>query len=156
MDDRDEVTPGFKFNDWEMRGVPLRVEVGPKDVEKDSVALARRDISGRAGKSFVPQANLTQTVNLLLSEIHESMLKLATEYRDANIHNPKDYNELKEAVKEGWAFSWWCESGECEAKVKQDTKATTRVLPLDQPTGGGKCIVCGENAGKKVYFARAY
>ena len=156
MDDRDEVTPGFKFNDWEMRGVPLRIEVGPKDVEKGSIALARRDIPGRAGKSFVPQTDLIQTVNLILAEIHESMLKQATEYRDANIHDPKDYAELKEVVKDGWAFSWWCESEECEAKVKQDTKATTRVIPFDQPEGAGKCIVCGEKAEKKVYFARAY
>ena len=156
MDDREEVTPGFKYNDWEMRGVPLRIEIGPKDVEKGSVALARRDVLGRAGKTFAPQADLVQTVSLLLSEIHESMLKQATEYRDTNIHDPKDYDELKEVVKDGWAFSWWCESEECEAKVKQDTKATTRVLPLDQPAGSGKCIVCGEKAEKKVYFARAY
>jgi prolyl-tRNA synthetase len=156
MDDRDEVTPGFKFNDWEMRGVPLRIEVGPKDVKKGSVALARRDIPGREGKSFMPQADLVRTVSLLLTEIHESMLKQATEYRDANIHDPKDYAELKEVVKDGWAFSWWCESEECEAKVKQDTKATTRVIPFDQPEGTGKCIVCGEKAEKKVYFARAY
>jgi prolyl-tRNA synthetase len=162
MDDREEVTPGFKYNDWEMRGVPLRVEIGPKDVEKGSVALARRDIPGRdpvtgaSGKSFVPQADLTRTVNLLLSEIHESMLKQATAYRDANIHDPKDYAELKEVVKDGWAFSWWCGSTECEAKVKEDTKATTRVIPFDQPEGTGKCIVCGKSAEKKVYFARAY
>jgi prolyl-tRNA synthetase len=156
MDDREEVTPGFKYNDWEMRGVPLRIEIGPKDVEKGSVALARRDIPGREGKSFVPQADLARTVGLLLSEIQESMLKQATDYRDANIHDPKDYEELKEVVKDGWAFSWWCGSSECEAKVKEDTKATTRNIPLDQPGGKGKCIVCGESAEKKVYFARAY
>ena len=156
MDDREEVTPGFKYNDWEMRGVPLRIEVGPRDVEKGSVALARRDVPGREGKSFVPQADLTQTVNLLLSEIQQSMLKQATEFRDANIHDPKDYEELKEVVKDGWAFSWWCGSKECEAKVKDDTKATTRVIPFEQPDGVGKCIVCGDKAEKKVYFARAY
>jgi prolyl-tRNA synthetase len=156
MDDREEVTPGFKYNDWEMRGVPLRIEVGPKDVEKGSVALARRDVLGREGKSFVPQSDLTQTVSLLLSEIQESMLKKATEFRDANIHDPKDYDDLKEVVKNGWAFSWWDGSKECEAKVKEDTKATTRVIPFDQPEGEGKCIVCGGKAEKKVYFARAY
>jgi len=162
MDDREEVTPGFKYNDWEMRGVPLRIEVGPKDVEKGSVALARRDVPGRdpvtgaSGKSFVPQTDLAQTVSLLLSEIQESMLKRATEFRDANIHDPKDYEELKEVVKDGWALSWWCGSKECEAKVKEDTKATTRVIPFDQPDGGGKCVVCGERAEKKIYFARAY
>jgi prolyl-tRNA synthetase len=156
MDDRDEVTPGFKYNDWEMRGVPLRIEVGPRDVEKGSVALARRDIPGRVGKSFVPQADLAQTVSQLLSEIQASMLRQATEFRDANIHHPKDYAELKEIVKDGWAFAWWCGSKECEAKVKEETKATTRVIPFDQPKDTGKCIVCGEDAEKKVYFARAY
>ncbi len=156
MDDREEVTPGFKYNDWEMRGVPLRIEIGPKDVEKGSVALARRDFPGRDGKSFVPQSELVSSVSGLLVEIQSSMLARATAFRDANIHEPATYDELKEIVQDGWAFSWWCESKECEAKVKEDTKATTRNIPLDQPGGDGKCIVCGENASKKVYFARAY
>jgi prolyl-tRNA synthetase len=156
LDEREEVTPGFKYNDWELRGVPLRVEIGPKDVEKNAVALARRDISGRDGKSFVPQLNLASTVNKLLSEIQSSMLTRATAYRDANIHDPKTYDELKEVVQNGWAFSWWCGSKDCEAKVKEDTKASTRIIPLDQPGGTGKCIVCSEKADKKVYFARAY
>jgi prolyl-tRNA synthetase len=156
MDDRDEVTPGFKYNDWEMRGVPLRIEVGPKDVAKGSVALARRDIPGRDGKSFVSQEDLAATVTEALDAIQASMLQQATEFRDANIHDPKNYEELKEVVKDGWAFSWWCERAECEAKVKEDTKATTRVIPFNQPEGTGKCIVCGENAEKKVYFAKAY
>jgi len=156
MDDRDNVSSGFKFNDWEMRGVPLRVEIGPKDIEKDSVALARRDIPGRDGKSFVPQAGLVETVNKLLVEIQASLLKRATEYRDANIHEPKDYDDLKKIVADGWAYAYWCESVECEAKVKEDTKATTRNIPLDQPEGEGTCIVCGEKAKRKVYFAKAY
>ncbi len=156
LDDREEVTPGFKYNDWEMRGVPLRIEVGPRDVEKGSVALARRDIPGREGKTFVPQAGLAQAVSQLLSEIQDALLKRATEFRDSNIHDPKDYEEFKQVVTDGWAFSWWCGSKECEAKVKEDTKATTRVIPFDQPDGEGQCIVCGEQAEKKVYFARAY
>ena len=92
----------------------------------------------------------------MLTDIQESMLKQATEFRDANIHDPKDYAELTEVVKDGWAYSWWCGSNECEAKVKEDTKATTRVIPFDQPDSNGNCIVCGEKAEKKVYFARAY
>lgn len=156
MDDREEVTPGFKYNDWEMRGVPLRMEIGPKDVEKGSVALARRDFAGKSGKSFVPQTNLAATVNGLLTEIQSSMLKRATEFRDSHIFDPKTYDELKDVVQNGWAFSWWCGSKECEAKVKEDTKATTRCIPFDQPGGSGKCIVCGEKAEKKVYFSRAY
>ena len=156
MDDRENVSSGFKFNDWEMRGVPVRVEIGPKDVEKGSVALARRDVPGRDGKSFVSQTNLAETVNGLLVDIQASLLKRATEFRDANIHEPKDYEEMKKVLADGWAFSWWCESKECEAKVKEDTKATTRNIPFDQPEGEGKCIVCGEKASKKVYFAKAY
>ncbi len=156
MDDREGVTPGFKYNYWELRGVPIRVEVGPKDVEKDSVALARRDVPGRDGKSFVPQAGLVRAISGLLVEIQDSLLKRATAHRDANIHDPKSYDEMKSILESGWALSWWCESKTCEAKVKEDTKATTRVIPLDQPGGEGKCIVCGDKAVKKVYFAKAY
>jgi prolyl-tRNA synthetase len=156
MDDRDNVSSGFKFNDWEMRGVPIRVEIGPKDVEKESVALARRDRPGREGKSFVPQAGLAGTLSGLLVEIQSALLKRATEFRDANIHKPKDYDDLMNIVKDGWAFAYWCESTECETKVKEDTKATTRNIPLDQPDGEGTCIVCGRPAKRKVYFAKAY
>jgi prolyl-tRNA synthetase len=156
LDDREEVTPGFKYNDWEMRGVPLRVEIGPKDVEKGSVALARRDVPGREGKSFVPQAGLAAAISSMLVDIQAALLAKATAFRDANIHEPKDYADLKQIVKDGWAFAWWCGSAECEAKVKEDTKATTRNIPLDQPGGSGKCIVCGQPADQKVYFARAY
>src|SRR5512141_333397 len=129
MDDRDNVSSGFKFNDWEMRGVPVRVEIGPKDVEKGSVALARRDRPGREGKSFVSQTGLAATVSDLLTEIQASLLKRATEYRDANIHDVTTYDELKKVVQDGWAFAYWCESRECDAKVKEDTKASTSNIP---------------------------
>jgi prolyl-tRNA synthetase len=132
------------------------VEIGPKDVEKGSVALARRDKPGREGKSFVSQTDLSTTVAGLLVEIQDSLLKRATEFRDANIHNVTTYDELKEVVKDGWAFSYWCESRECEAKVKEDTKATTRNIPFDQPSEGGTCVVCGKPSKRKVYFAKAY
>jgi prolyl-tRNA synthetase len=156
MDDRENVSSGFKFNDWEMRGVPVRIEIGPKDVEKNSVALARRDKPGKEGKSFVQQAGLVDTINRLLVDIQASLLKRATEYRDANIHDPKDYEELKQVVQNGWALSYWCESKECEARVKEDTKATTRNIPFEQPDHGGTCIVCGKPSKRKVYFAKAY
>jgi prolyl-tRNA synthetase len=156
MDDRDNVSSGFKFNDWELRGVPVRVEIGPRDVEKGSVALARRDRPGREGKTFVSQTGLLSTINDLLAEIQAALLRRATEYRDANIHEPKDYEDLKRIVADGWAFAYWCESLECEAKVKEDTKATTRNIPLNQPDEEGTCIVCGRPSKRKVYFARAY
>ncbi|HMV96138.1 MAG TPA: proline--tRNA ligase [Anaerolineales bacterium] len=156
FDDRDNVSSGFKFNDWEMRGVPVRVEIGPKDVEKGTVALARRDRPGKEGKAFVSQANLDSTVKGLLDEIQASLLKRATEYRDANIHNVTTFDELKEVVKDGWAFAYWCESRECEAKAKEETKATTRNIPFDQPNEEGVCVVCGKPSKRKVYFAKAY
>jgi len=156
VDDRTEVTPGFKFNDWEMRGVPLRLEVGPKDVEKNSVMAARRDIPGREGKSFLSMEQVHKQVVDLLAEIQTSLLARATAFRDAHIHEPGDYSELKTIVEDGWAYSWWCGDPACEAKVKEDTKATTRCIPLDQPGGKGKCIVCGKDAHEKVHFAKAY
>jgi prolyl-tRNA synthetase len=156
MDDREEVTPGFKFNDWEMRGVPIRMEIGPKDIEKDSVAIARRDVVGKGNRSFVAQSGLPSVITALLDEIQSSMLARATAFRDANIHEPSSLAELADVVKDGWAFSWWCGRKECEARVKQDTKASTRNIPFDPPGGAGKCIVCGEIAEKKAYFARAY
>jgi prolyl-tRNA synthetase len=156
MDERDNVSSGYKFNDWEMRGVPVRVEIGPKDVEKGSVALARRDKPGREGKSFVSQDGLASTVSALLSEIQAGLLKRATDFRDANIHDAKTYDELKEAVKDGWAFAYWCESTECETRVKEETKATTRNIPFNQPHEEGTCVVCGKPSKRKVYFAKSY
>jgi len=156
MDDREEVTPGFKYNDWEMRGVPLRMEIGPKDVEKNSVALARRDRPGREGKTFVSQENLAASVSNLLTEIQAALLEKATAFRDSHIHDPKDMGELSTVVQNGWAFSWWCESKECEIKVKDATKASTRCIPIDQPEGTGKCIVCGQPARRKVIFGKSY
>ena len=156
VDDRSEVTPGFKFNDWELRGVPLQIEIGPKDVDKGSVAMARRDMPGKAGKSFIPQEGLSTAVGKALEDIQTALLEKARAFRDAHIFDPKDYAELKEVVQNGWAFSWWCGSGECEAKIKEDTRATTRCIPLDQPGGTGRCIYCGAEATEKVYFAKAY
>jgi prolyl-tRNA synthetase len=156
VDTRTGMTPGFKYNDWEMRGVPLRIEVGPKDVEKNSVAIARRDRPGKAGKSFVSQDGLVQTVTEVLKDIQASMLARATAFRDEHIFEVNDYNELTEAVQKGWALAWWCGSPDCETKVKEDTKATTRCIPLDQPVGSGHCAICGAPAPEKIYFARAY
>jgi len=156
IDVREEVTPGYKFNDWEMRGVPLRIEIGPKDVEKGTVALARRDRPGREGKSFVPQAQIAAQIAEMLAEVQSSLLERARSFRVANTHDVTSYDELARVVQDGWAYGWWCGSAECEAKVKEETKATTRCIPLDQPEGSGKCAVCGETASQKVIFARAY
>ncbi|MBN2147489.1 MAG: proline--tRNA ligase [Anaerolineales bacterium] len=155
-DTREEVTPGFKFNDWEMRGVPLRIEIGPKDVAKGNVGFARRDLPGKPGKSFVPQTQLEAQVAEMLQTIQASLHERAKHFRLENTYDPTDYAGLVDIAQNGWAFSWWCGSPQCEEKVKTDTKASTRCIPLEQPEGEGKCIVCGEKARQKVYFARAY
>lgn len=157
LDARSEVTPGFKFNDWEMRGVPLRIEIGPKDIDNGVATIARRNLPGRAGKSTLPLGDgLAGQVQLVLDEIQAAMLEKARNFRDEHIHEPKDYNDLKNIVQDGWALAYWCGRTDCEAKVKDETKATTRCMPLDQEESDGTCIVCGEPAKKKVYFARAY
>lgn len=156
VDDRTEVTPGFKFNDWEMRGVPLRIEIGPKDVDNGVVTIARRYLPGKAGKSALALDNLAQQIGVVLDEIHDAMLDKATRFRDANIHEPNTYAELLTTVENGWAYAGWCGGKDCEAKVKEASKATTRCMPLDQPEDKGVCVVCGKPATAKVYFARAY
>ncbi len=156
VDDRSELTPGFKFNDWEMRGVPLRLEIGPKDVEKGSVMAARRDIPGREGKVILAQDNLMASVQNLLAQIHTSLYERAKSFRDSHIEEVDTYEEMSAAVEKGWAYAWWCGNPACEARVKEDTKATTRCIPMDQPGGKGKCVVCGEEAHEKIYFAKAY
>ena len=156
VDDRSEVTPGFKFNDWELRGVPLRIEVGPKDVEKGSVALAGRDRPGREGKSFVPQTQIAAQVGEMLESIQAALLERALAFRQANTLEVNNYGDLVDAVQDHWALAWWCGSPDCEAKVKEETKATTRCIPLDQPVKNEKCAVCGQPASYQVIFARAY
>ena len=156
VDQRTEVTPGFKFNDWELRGVPLRIEIGPKDIEKGTVALARRDRPGREGKSFVPQTQLRAQVLEMLDNIQDALYQRALAFRRENTIEVGNYSDLTQVVQDRWALAWWCGSAACEAKVKEETKATARCIPLEQTNGQGKCAVCGESASKQVIFAKAY
>ena len=156
VDDREGLTPGFKFNDWELRGVPLRLEIGPRDVAKGSVALARRDVPGREGKSFVPQNGLDVCVTDMLATIQQALLERATAFRDENTHLPHDYAHFKDVVTDGFAFAGWCGGADCETAIKDETKATNRCIPFEQPDEKGACIYCGQPAIERVYFARAY
>ncbi len=156
LDDRTELTPGFKYHEWELRGVPLRLEIGPKDVEKNSVMAARRDIPGKPGKSFLSQDNLAGQVRDLLDEIQNGILAKAEKFRDDNIHEASTYDDLKEIVEHGWAEAWWCGDPACEAKIKADTKATTRCMNFEHQHGHGQCVCCGKDAEKKIYFSKAY
>ena len=156
VDAREDVSPGFKFNEWELRGVPLRLEVGPRDVAQGVVTAARRDRPGREGKSTLPVEGLGAAVSALLEDIQRLLYERAVAFRDAHIYDPADYTEFKDAVQHGWALSWWCGDADCEMHIQEDTKATSRCIPLEQPGGVGRCIYCGREARQKVYFARAY
>lgn len=157
VDDRDQ-SPGFKFNDWEMRGVPVRLEIGPKDVEKGNAALARRDVLGRDGKQFVSQEGIVKTIQNLLDEVQASLLADATAFRDANIHDVANYDELKQVIEAGgWARGWWAGSDDDERKVKEETGATLRCFPFDYAdVGSGKCFYTEGNADQIALFAKAY
>ncbi len=156
FDEREGISPGFKFNDWEMRGVPLRIEIGPKDVAKGSVVLARRDKPGKQGKSIVSQAGLNSAVSQELESIQKAIYSRALDFRNVNTVDPKNYDEFKLAVGKGFGFSLWCGSEQCEQSIKDETKATLRCIPLDQTGITGSCICCGQPAQEKAYFAKAY
>ncbi|RMG81680.1 MAG: proline--tRNA ligase [Chloroflexi bacterium] len=156
LDNRDE-TPGFKFNDWEMRGVPVRLEVGPKDIASGKAVLARRDIPGKEGKRFIEQANVVDAVRELLDEVHANMLKQATEFRDSHIHDVSSFDELREVIEQGgWARGWWAGSDDDERFIKEQTGATIRCYPFERPDGTGTCFYTGEKAERVALFARAY
>lgn len=156
VDDRENLTPGFKFNDWELRGVPTRIEIGPRDVEKNSVALARRDIPGRDGKQFVSQEGIAQTVADLLVDVQQALLDRATKFRDDNTHDVDNYDDFKTAVATGFARVWWAGDNADETRVKEETKATIRCFPIEQPSGSGTCFYTGKPADKIAIFGRAY
>ncbi len=156
VDDRDQLTPGFKYNEWELKGVPVRVEVGPKDVEKGSVAVARRDMPGKAGKSFVPQAGLTTHLEGLLAEIQQALFDRALRFRDEHTFEAKNYDELKETVERGFVRCYWDGTTEDEQRIQNETRATIRCIPLDQPGSSGACVYTGRETTRQVIFARAY
>ncbi|MDO9085366.1 MAG: proline--tRNA ligase [Anaerolineaceae bacterium] len=156
VDDRDNVSPGFKFNHWELRGVPLRIEIGPRDVDNQTVVVAQRDTPGKSGKLFLSMENLADQLTNILDEFHNRLLQKAIDFRDSHIFEPKDYEDFQEIVQNGWAYSYWCGDAACETAIKNETKATTRCSPLDQEKSNGNCIFCGKPAEYKTYFAKAY
>ena len=167
FDGREELTPGFKFNDWEMRGVPVRVEIGPKDVANNAVVLARRDSSreieaagGPKAKQFgVPVDGAGAAVRALLGEIQASLLAQATAHRDANTHRGiASYDQFKQALESegGFLRVHWAGTSEDEDQIKADTKATIRCYPFDTPEGEGVCFYTGQRTERVAIFARAY
>lgn len=156
IDDRDNLTPGFKFNEWELKGVPIRVEIGPKDIEKGSVAIARRDQPGREGKSFVPQDGLTDRLTALLEEIQQALYRRALTFREEHTADVATYEELKQQIERGFARCYWAGTTEDEKRIQEETRATIRCIPLDQPQQPGRCVYTGKETTQQVIFARAY
>ncbi len=156
LGDRDNVSAGYKYNDWGVRGVPVRLEIGPRDVAQGTAALARRDVPGREGKQFEAQDGLVDRVLALLAEIQVALLTRATRFRDDNTQDVTTYAELQTAIQTGFARGWWAGSRADEERIKEETKATLRCLPLEQPEGPGVCFFTGRPADRVAIFARAY
>lgn len=155
LDDRDTHTPGYKFNDYELKGVPIRLGIGPKDIEKGTVELARRD---NLTKSYIPQDDLASHVKNLLSEIQSNLFDRALAFRDSHITVCYSYTDFKKVLdsKGGFISAHWDGTEETEMKIKQETKATIRCIPIDTEKEEGKCIYSGNPSSQRVLFAKAY
>ncbi|MGI6726569.1 MAG: proline--tRNA ligase [Christensenellales bacterium] len=153
LDDRDNVSPGWKFNEWELKGVPLRLEIGPRDIQNGVASYMRRDT---LEKGTLPLDNLAEGVKALLEDISKEMFRIADEFRLSRTIDVFNMQELGEQVNVGYARTMWCGSRECEERIKDETSATSRNMPFDQTPFADKCVCCGEPADKVMYFAKAY
>jgi prolyl-tRNA synthetase len=156
LDDRDSQTPGWKYNEWEMRGVPVRMEIGPKDLEKSQVVLARRDTRE---KSFVPMEDLAAKVEEMLLAIQKALFDRAVQFRTEHTTETDSYDEFKQIMdgRPGFVISPWCGSEKCEADIKAETQATIRNIPFTaKPATGKKCLKCDAPATTHAWFAKSY
>ncbi len=153
LDDREEYTPGWKFNEWEIKGIPLRIEIGPKDLEKKQVTIVRRD----TGEKKQVKENDIKIIEKTLDDIQINLLEKAKKQLGASIKEVKNKEEFKKQIEnKRMVFGYWCGSKECEEKIKGETTATSRVIPFGQKKTKNKCFYCGESAEQKTYFAKAY
>jgi len=154
-DDRDSHRPGNKFAEYELKGVPVRIAIGPRDLEQSNVEIARRDT---LEKKIYPQANLAQTIKDLLDEIQTNIFNKALKFRDENIHKIDSWEEFKDIInnKGGFILAHWDGTPETEEAIKTETKATIRCIPFDSPEEDGKCIYSGKESKRRVLFAKAY
>lgn len=154
LDDKD-FTPGWKFNEYEMKGVPVRIEIGPRDIENGVATVARRDKTEE--KFTIRLDDIATELPKLLADIQTNMYNKALAFRDSHVKIVSDTAELKDAVDSGnFALGMWCGDRECEDKIKEITGASTRNMPFDQTPCGDKCVCCGKKATKKIYFGKAY
>ncbi len=158
--DRDfNKSPGFRFNEWELRGIPVRVELGPKDLAKDACVLARRDLPGKEAKEMnVPLAGAPARIVELLRAMQKDLFERARRFRDANSYEVNSYDEFKQKIEEPGGFLWahWDGTRATEDRIAAETKATIRCIPFDRPKEAGKCIVTGKPSAGRVVFAKAY
>jgi prolyl-tRNA synthetase len=154
MDDSDK-SPGWKFSEYEMKGVPIRLEIGPKDIEKGQVVLVRRDTRE---KSFVPIDELEAKVTELLDSIHNNLLSKAAALRDEKTYTAVEMPEFERIISEtpGFIKAMWCGDRACEEAIKEKTGATSRCIPFDEKPVSDKCICCGKEAKSLVYWGKAY
>ena len=155
IDDRKFHKPGWKFAEYEMKGVPVRIALGPRDLEKNTLEIARRD---NLKKEIISIENAEQKIQQILKLIQKDILKKAKNFRDENSHEAKDYDEFKTLAKNnsGFIYAHWDGTGKTEEKIKSDTKATIRCIPYENKGKPGKCIVTGKPSKQKVIFAKAY
>ena len=156
LDDRDNEQFGYKVNEWEVKGIPVRIEVGPKDLEKGTVVLARRDRPGKEGKTFVPQAGLLETVEALLAEIQKALYDRALAFRESHTFDVSTYDELKEKVEQGFVRAYFDGSAEDEKRIQEETKATVRVILSEAASTPGTCVITGKATTQQVLFAKSY
>ena len=160
IDADDTKSPGWKFNFWEMKGVPIRIEIGPRDVEKNACVVARRDVPGKEGKEFgvsAEKASLVEKINVILDEIQDAMLEKARKFRDENIVDCATMADLEKTIEDGkWARCAWEGSDEEEKEIKEKTGATIRCFPFEQPSSVGNCIQTGKPAKEVCIFAKSY
>jgi prolyl-tRNA synthetase len=154
IDERDE-RPGWKFSEWELRGVPIRLEIGPKDIEKSQVMLARRDTRE---KLAVPMDGLTAAIRDLLDRIQRSLFERAVAFREEHTQRVDGYDAFKTVMegRPGFVIAPWCGSADCEAQIKAETQATIRNMPLDAAAPSGGCVRCDKPASAEAWFAKAY
>jgi prolyl-tRNA synthetase len=155
LDDRKEYTPGWKFNEWEMKGVPVRIEIGPRDIKQQQVIMVRRDTFE---KTAVKDKLIETAVSNLLDEIQSSLLNKARKALEESTVTVETYSEFKETLekKGGFLRASWCSDQKCEEKIKEETGATIRIVPFEKEKPFTKCIYCERQANEVVYFARSY
>jgi prolyl-tRNA synthetase len=159
VDDREQYQPGFKFNEWELKGVPVRVELGPKDLAKGSCVLARRDLPGKEAKEMgVPLTKAATRIGEMLKAMQSALFDKAKKFREANTFEVNSYDEFKKLIEEpgGFLLAHWDGTRETEERISAETKATIRCIPFDRKLEAGKCMVSGKPSEGRVVFAKAY